>query len=323
MPSGQRKPRIRGVLPVLQMPYREDESIDYDTLAREIDHVLQAGSDGVVLALASELVRLSHEERLDLTRRLPQMVAGRGTVTVSVGAETARAAVAYAQAAEEAGASAVMAIPPVATRLPEPAIFDYYRAICRAVSLPLVVQDASGYLGHALSVEMQVRLRHELGPRVYFKPEAQPIGPTLTRLQTALDRRAVIFEGSGGLYLIDSYRRGIAGTIPGSDLIRAIVEIWHALERGDDERAYQVYLPLAALVLLQAVSLDAYLTIEKYLLVRQGVFRNRLVRRPCAFELDRDTAAEVDRLYARVEKTLAGCDTSHNGQRPAAMCSLL
>lgn len=291
-------------MPVLQMPYRDDDTVDYDVLAREIDYVIGAGSDGVVLALASELVRLSHDERMELTRRIPEMSAGRASVTISVGAETSKIAAEYAQYAEKCGADAVMAIPPVATRLPESRVFEYYKAIHDAISIPLVVQDASGYLGNALSVDIQTRMCKELGPRVYFKPEAQPIGPTLSRIQEALNHEAVVFEGSGGVQLVDSYRRGISGTMPGCDLIRGVVEIWRALQRGDDARVYQVYFPLCAIVTLQTASLDGFLTIEKYLLQKQGIFKNRLVRRPCAFDLDDATAAEVDRIYDYFQKAV-------------------
>ena len=298
------KPKIHGVLPVLHMPFREDDTIDFDILGREVDFVLGAGSDGVVLALASELLRLTMNERLEVTRQLPMMTDVRGTVTISVGAETAKEAVIYAEAAEKAGADAVMAIPPVAVSLPELKMYDYYKAIHDAISIPLVVQNASGYLGHSLSVEMEARLRHDLGERIYFKPEAPPLGPNLMRLQELLDNEGVVFEGSGGLALIDSYRRGISGTMPGSDLIRGIVEIWRALESGDDARVYEVYFPLAAIVILQSASFDAYLAIEKYLLVRQGVFENKLLRQPAAYEIDSHTAAEVDRLFAYLEAAL-------------------
>ncbi|MCE5251415.1 dihydrodipicolinate synthase family protein [bacterium] len=299
------KPIISGVLPVVQMPYREDETIDYDVLAREIDFLFETGSDGIVLALASELLRLTHDERLELTRKLPKMVNGRGTVTISVGSESSLQAARYAEAAEKAGANAVMAIPPLSVRLSASEKFDYYRTIYNAIGIPLVVQDASGYMGgESMSAELQARFRTEMGPRIYFKPEGQPVGPTITQLQKILRREGIIFEGSGGYLIIDSYRRGIDGTMPGSDLIRGIVEIWRALGRGDDDRAYEVYFPMAAIVLLQTPSLDAFLTIEKYLLVKQGIFRNRKVRKPSAYDLDTDTAAEVDRLFARLEAVL-------------------
>ncbi len=294
------KPKIYGVMPVLQMPYRDNDDIDYDILSREVEHVLDAGSDGIVLALASELLRLSFTERLELTEKLPEMAGGRCTVTISVGAETSRQAVNYAEAAEQAGADAVMAIPPVAVSLSSAEKFAYYKAIHDAVDIPLVVQDASGYMGgESMSAELQARMRVELGSCIYFKPEGHPVGPTISLLQEALNQEGVIFEGSGGFLLIDTYRRGIKGTMPGSDLIRGICEIWKALERGDDDRAYEVYFPLAAIILLQSPNLDTYLAIEKHLLVKQGIFKNRKVRKPTAYELDPCTAEEVDRLYAR------------------------
>ena len=81
-----------------------------------------------------------------------------------------------------------------------------------------------------------------------FKPEAAPNGPTLSALRDATSGRATMFEGSGGIFLIDSFRRGIAGTMPGMDLLDGIVAIWKALRRGDEAAAYRVYFPVCALV---------------------------------------------------------------------------
>jgi len=135
--------------------------------------------------------------------------------------------------------------------------------------------------------------------RVQFKPEANPVGPRLTLLHEATDGRARVFEGSGGIALVDSYRRGIVGTMPGADLVEPIVTLWRALEAGDEQRAEAISQPLIALVTLQQ-SLDSFLAVEKHLLVRQGVFRNTIVRGPVGFRLDEETRREVDRLYERL-----------------------
>ena len=297
-------PSIYGVLPVLQMPYRDDESIDYDLIAREIDFVIDAGADGVVLALGSEIMRLSQVERFELTDKIPQFVHGRCTVTISVGADTSRQAVEFARAAEAAGADAVMVLPPGFQALPEQRLFDYYKEIFDAVSIPLVIQNAGSFSGYSLSAGFQARLRREFGELVYFKPESQPVGLTLTLLQQALDNEGIVFDGNGGLYMIDSYRRGISGLMPACDLIRGTVEIWNALESGNFTRAYEVYFPLAALVTLQAESLDIFLSSAKYLLYKQGVFRNYRVRRPAAHDLDKATREELDRLFDMLCTTL-------------------
>ena len=169
-----------------------------------------------------------------------------------------------------------------------------------AVEIPLIVQDASGYVGRPLPVVLQARLLDEYGPqRVQFKPEAVPLGPNLSALREATGGRARVFEGSGGLALVDNYRRGIVGTMPGAELIGPMAALWNALECGDEARVYRLSLPIAALVALQS-GLDGFLAVEKYLLKKQGVFPNTLVRGPVAFRLDDETRREIDRLFELV-----------------------
>jgi 2-keto-3-deoxy-L-arabinonate dehydratase len=295
---------LAGVLCVFQTPYHADESIDFDTLARQIDWLFDRGADGIVMAMVSEVLRLASHERTELARHACELAAGRGSVVISVGAESSHAAESYARQAESVGAAAVMAIPPIAVSLSDDQLRDYYGRIMRSVSVPLIVQDASGYVGRPMSIALQSELLEEFGPRVMFKPEAQPIGQRLSELHAATSGRAKVFEGTGGIALIDSFRRGIVGTMPGADLVDGIVALWRALQRGDDAAAYRIWLPLAALVSLQH-NLDAFLAVEKHLLVRQGVFDHARVRGPVGYELDATTRAQVDGLFEQIMAAVA------------------
>ena len=296
--------QLAGVLPVFQTPFDEDERIDIPTLQREIGWLYDNGADGIVMAMVSELLRLSTQERNELATLACRFGSKRGTVIVSIGAESRVLAEEYARHAQEVGAHGVMAIPPVAVALIERELMRYYRRIIESVSIPVIVQDASGYVGRPMSVTLQAELLNEFGPdRVLFKPEATPIGPRLSELRDATGGRAKVFEGTGGLALVDSYRRGIVGTMPGADLIRAIVALWRALKAGDERRVYAISTPLAALVSMQN-SLDAFLAVEKHLLVRQGVFRNTLIRGPVGYALDDGTRREVDRLFDLLQSVL-------------------
>ena len=130
-----------------------------------------------------------------------------------------------------------------------------------------------------------------------FKPEAVPIGPRLSELRDATGGAARVFEGSGGIALVDSYQRGITGTMPGAEVCWAIVALWNALGAGDQPLVDAINGPLSALISLQT-SLDAFIAVEKHLLVRQSVFTSARVRGPVGYRLDPETTAEVDRLYA-------------------------
>ncbi len=295
---------LAGVLCVFQTPYHADESIDYATLEKEIGWLYDRGADGIVMAMVSEVLRLSSQEREELAERACQLGGTRGVVVISVGAESSHSAEGYARHAQRAGADAVMAVPPIAVASGEEQLFDYYRRILQAVDLPVIVQDASGYVGRPMTIAFLARLFDEFGPRVLFKPEAVPIGPRLSELHAATGSRARVFEGSGGIALVDSFHRGIVGTMPGADLVDGIVALWHALKAGDQPIAHRIWVPLAALVSLEH-SLDAFLAIEKHLLVKQGVFGNTIVRGPVAYVLDEATRREVDRLFELIVEAVA------------------
>jgi dihydrodipicolinate synthase/N-acetylneuraminate lyase len=296
---------IRGVLPVVQMPFAQSGDVDLGTLRREIDWVLDQGADGVTTGMVTELLRLSSTERLEVSEVVCEATKGRKRLAVvSCGSESTKTAVDYALHAAACGADAVMAIPPVTVALSDDALWGYYSEIIERSTLPLIVQDASSYVGQPLSTELQVKLLTAYGDLVYFKPEAQPIGPRLSALRDATSGQARIFEGSGGSQLVDSFRRGIVGTMPGAEICWAICALWDALNRQDWSAAYGMSGPLTSLVSLQH-GIDGFIAVEKYLLVRQGVFRVADVRGPSAFTLDPETAAEVDRLFDALQQVVS------------------
>jgi 4-hydroxy-tetrahydrodipicolinate synthase len=293
--GAERSGEFGGVLAVFQTPFDDGGKIDNGVMRDQFDWLFAHGADGVVFGMVSELLRLSSEERDELATVACSLATGRGLSVISVGAESIDTAIRHAQHAEGAGADAVMAAPPSLHAVGEDGLLQYYSAIAASISLPLIVQDASGYVGTPLPITLQVRLHDELGDRVMFKPEAMPVGPRLTRLLDATGGRARVFEGTGGLYLIDSFRRGAVGTMPAGDLIWAQAALWRALCRGDFDHAYRIAGPLAQIVSLQT-SLDSFVAVEKYLLARQGVFPSSALRMPVGEILDEQGRAEVDRL---------------------------
>jgi 2-keto-3-deoxy-L-arabinonate dehydratase len=313
--------RLHGVLPVLQTPFTPDRQIDATVLQREIDWAFDAGADGVVVAMVSEILRLSKRSRCELASLVCQAAEGRGFTVISVGAESVTEAVEFAKHAESLGASAVMAIPPVTTSLGSVATGDYFAKIANSVSIPLIVQDASSYVGAPIDLSLYLNLLEQFGAeRIFFKPEASPLGPNLSKLRDATHGTARIFEGSGGINLVDCYRRGIVGTMPGMDLLDGIVALWDALEAGDNERIYQLSLPISALVALELqAGLDGFLAIEKHLLVKRGIFNNTIQLPPVRWELDPETRSEVDRLYSRLQTVVR--NGTGSALAPAAGCS--
>ncbi|MEI7778941.1 MAG: dihydrodipicolinate synthase family protein [Actinomycetes bacterium] len=296
---------LRGVLPVFQTPYDSDGRPDLTVLRAEIRWMFSHGVDGVVMGMVSEVLRLSSNE-IDLIGSAVCQICAEysAPAVISVGAESTYVAVENAKRAVGYGATALMAIPPLATAAPDSEKLKYYRGILQAVQVPIIVQDASGYVGQPLSIAVQEELLREFPDRVLFKPEAAPIGPRVSALRDATGGRARIFEGTGGIALVDTYKRGVVGTMPGADLCWAIVQLWRALEANDELAIDEINGALVPLVAMQT-SLDAFLAVEKHLLVLQEVFPNTLIRGPVSFEADPETLTEVERLFRRLKQAVA------------------
>lgn len=293
--------RLTGVLPVISTPFTADEELDLASLRTELDWLFDTGVDGVVTAMVSEFLRLDPAERQQLAEAVVECVGDRGAVVLSAGAESTRQSVRIAAHAANLGVAGIMVNPPLTSSAGEVELRRHFAALAAATGeVPIVVQDASGYVGQPLPVSLLVGLLDEFGPaKVLFKPEAEPLGPRLTALLDATGGQAKVYEGSGGRALVESHRRGVAGTMPGADIPWAIVGLWRALEAGDDDAAYRWQERITPILNLIS-SLDSYIAVEKYLLVQQGVLANAVQRGPVDFILDEVTRAEVDRLFARL-----------------------
>jgi 4-hydroxy-tetrahydrodipicolinate synthase len=177
---------------------------------------------------------------------------------------------------------------------------NYYQRIIEAVDITVIVQDASNYLGAPIELETYVELIDKYGDeRVQFKPEAKPVKERLAQLNKISNNRARVFEGQGGIDLLDTHPLGVKGTMPGAEVPWAIVGLWKALENKDLKTAQAIHTPLAKLISYQT-TLDAYVAVEKYLLVKQGVFINTHQRGPVGFKLDQETKNKIDLAYSEL-----------------------
>ena len=282
------------------MPLNELEEIEPKELRREIDWLISFGVEGVVLAMVSEVMRFSFDERRHQWQLVFEILDGRLPLIVSVGAESTRVAVKLAKQAASDGAAMLIATPPATYPATSDEIFSYYEAIVESVAIPVVVQDASNYMGQPLPMELYERLLEKFGTeRIQFKPEAKPVRDRVARLQGIKGGEAKIFEGQSGMDLLETHELGLVGTMPGSEIVWAISKLWNSLESGDFESAKQIHQGISELIEFQQ-TIDAYVAVEKYLLVKQGIFTSARQRGPVSTILSESTKAGIDQVFEKL-----------------------
>jgi dihydrodipicolinate synthase/N-acetylneuraminate lyase len=294
---------FRGIFTIPVSPFRENGEIDIPSFRRVVDFCVECGAHGLVFPVnASEFTTLSDDERLTLTEVLVEQNAGRIPAIIGVAASTKENAARFAKHASEVGADGLIAMPPYVKRgdLPEEVIFDYYVSISDAGELPIFIQNYVPPIGTDMSAEFLLRLCREIENVHYIKEETVPSTIKLTAISEGNDGVVKgVFGGSGGRYLIEEYRRGSDGNMPGCHVTDVVVALWNALESGDEERATHIYKEMAPLFFYEAQLPGTY----KEVLYRRGVI-DCPVRRNSGMLLDDIASKYLDDVMKALEPLL-------------------
>ncbi|MET7968324.1 dihydrodipicolinate synthase family protein [Micromonospora sp. NPDC005305] len=139
-PAARTRP-WRGVLVATALPYRDDLSVDFDAYADHVRWLAENGAHGVTPnGSLGEYQVLTGEERAKVVEVAVQAAPEGFVVMPGVGAYGALESRRWAEQAAEAGAQAVMALPPNAYRTDERAVLEHYREIAKA-GLPVTAYN--------------------------------------------------------------------------------------------------------------------------------------------------------------------------------------
>lgn len=293
-------PSFTGVFPVLSSTFRDDGSLDFDSQLRLVDHLIESGARGIGLfGNASEGYTLGAAEKLDLLRRIARHVDGRVPLVVSSGHTGTDVAVRLSQEAQSNGASALMILPPYYLRPDAEGLMHYFSAISRAVSIPIMVQDAPLMSQVNMPAALLARMAREIENVSLVKVEAPPTAPKFTQVADAGGAALTLFGGLNGNFVIEEFDRGSRGVMPGSDMIPQFVQLWDHLEAGRRSEAWTLFtrmLPLIRYELQPGLGVAAM----KENLVARGIIECARVRHPTA-NLDRAAGSELALLRSRLD----------------------
>ncbi len=291
--------QFRGVFTIPVTPFDESGEVDEASLRRTIDFCVSCGAHGIVTPVnASEFTSLTDDERKQITCIACQQTAGRVPVVIGISAVSPEAAVAFARVAEEAGADAVIAMPPYVRKAGPEGVYAYYKAISDACRLPIFIQNYVAPIGTPMSGAAMARLLREIEHVEYIKEETVPAGQIITEtIQAAGDALKGIMGGMAGRYLIVEHDRGACGTMPACEMTDVHVQLWDALEAGDRPLARSIFNRLLPLLNYE----NGYgAAVYKEVLYRRGVISNPRMRAVDARKLDKWDQKELDDILAGV-----------------------
>ena len=225
---------IKGVVPALTTPFREDRSLDLDAFRDLVETVIGDGVDGIVPnGCTGESWALDDKERGALFEAAVQQAAGRVPVVPGCGSTSARGAIAKVRQAEEAGCDAVMIQPPWYVMPSEPEVYDYYKEIIEASELPVMIYNIPRRTGINLSVELVDRLADE--PKVIALKESSKDWLLLSQMIRRTSDRINVLAGYANLLGLAAISEGAVGYVDSSTPVlgRRSIEFYRAATAGD------------------------------------------------------------------------------------------
>jgi 4-hydroxy-tetrahydrodipicolinate synthase len=130
------------ILTAVVTPFRANGSVDEEAFRRICTHLVETGSDGVVVAgTTGESPTLSDEERLGLFATAVDTVGDRATVVAGTGTYSTAHSVHLTGQAHELGVDAFLIVTPYYSKPPARGIVEHFRAIAEATDRPLVVYN--------------------------------------------------------------------------------------------------------------------------------------------------------------------------------------
>lgn len=289
---------LRGVIPITATPFDAEGRVDEDSIVTLVEFEARCGVHGLnVLGIMGEFHKLTESERRRVAEVFIKSAAGRFPIVVGTSHAGTGACIELSQAAEAAGAAAVMVAPPPGLK-GDAAILAHYRAVAGGLSIPIVVQDEPVTTGVIMPPDLIVRIGSELPACRYVKLEEPPTPTKITALRRLVGSdRLRIFGGMNGMYFFEELSRGAIGIMTGVAVPDILVKIYDLFVAGNAAGAAEMYDRYASYIRYEG-QVGVGIALRKEVLRLRGAIRSSYVRPPGP-ALDDVTRAELRAILDR------------------------
>ena len=242
--------RVKGIIVPILTPLHEDESVNETELRNQVNRLIKAGVHGIFPAGTNgEGYILSRDEKKAILKIVVDEVNGRVPVYAGTGCISTKDTVEMSLFAEHVGVDALSIITPSFAKASQQELYEHYKTVARAVSLPIVLYNIPARTGNhleAATVEKLSRIENIIG----VKDSSGDFNTMLGYIDATKDRDFAVLSGNDALILWNLLAGG-AGSVSGCAKVfpKTIAGIYESYVKNDLDRAkelqYKVY-PLRA-----------------------------------------------------------------------------
>jgi 4-hydroxy-tetrahydrodipicolinate synthase len=230
------------VLTAIVTPFREDGAIDFDAFQRLARHLVDNGSDGIVVAgTTGESPTLADDERIDLFRAALEAVGDDATVVAGTGTYSTAHSVHLSEQATELGVDGLLIVTPYYNKPPQRGIVAHFEAIAHASDKPIVVYN----IPSRVVVNIEPETITELA-QIETVAAVKQANDDLEQARHIVDTGLVLYAGDDNLIQPFLELGGIGGICVHTHIVGPqVAEQVRAVLGGDAERGREIDRELA------------------------------------------------------------------------------
>ncbi len=279
---------ISGSAVALVTPFKKDGSIDNEALRRLVQFHIEAGTDIIITCgTTGESPTLSGDEQVEIIRTVKSEADGKIMVAAGAGTNDTKHAVELAKNAERAGAAALLSVAPYYNKPSQEGIYQHYRHIAEAVSVPIIIYNVPGRTGSNVAASTILRLARDFDNIAAVKEASENI----SQISELLEERPAHFSvltGEDSLILPFIAMGGDGAiSVAANQIPSQIKQLIEAVRRGDLDEARSIYRRYRKLLKLNFVESNPVPV--KYALARMGMIEEN-------YRLPLVPLSEVNRL---------------------------
>ena len=188
------------VLTVMVTPFDQNGDIDFNAARTLVNYLIENGSDGIVVAgTTGESPTLTTEEKVALFKLVVEVADGRVPVIAGTGSNNTRASISLTKLAEDAGVNGIMLVTPYYNKPSQEGLYQHFKLIAEATSLPVMLYNIPGRSAVNMSVETTVRLSKV--PNIVAVKEASGNLDSMAEIINQTESDFTLYSGDDSLTL--------------------------------------------------------------------------------------------------------------------------
>lgn len=153
---------FKGLGIALITPFKEDGSVDYDSLKRLVQYQLDNGADFFcILATTGETPTLTAKEKQTIKDLVVDIVQARVPILMGCGGNNTAAVVEELKTGDFKGIDGILSVCPYYNKPSQEGLYQHFKSVAQATELPVVLYNVPGRTGVNLKAETTVRLARD------------------------------------------------------------------------------------------------------------------------------------------------------------------